>query len=386
MSRQTDTLIETLHEYRPTDSDIAEQWPLSNRDELLERIVAFDSSSLHSDAKASRAPRRHRRKVLSSSVLFAACAVGIGAMATVPRTAHTPDASHVGGSSAPVTAPVALVAKTLPELMHIAASLPTDNIGPGQYLHHVVRRSLSFAQDKKPGENVTEESWTSYSGYVWTKGTSDGQPVQYYGRKLSGGIEEPTPASVGELPTDPAQLENALRAAIRKLRQQWPDDLRSEDDELFDKLAALFDLDTLPPGVRAAGIKVLSALPGVRVDSNAVDSLGRHALAVSGALVVGRGVKNGQEQKFTVDQTVWFDPATSAFLESRTGGGSFVADVKTGLAATVAASSVVAVSTDVVDAIPSEVVTGVEAWVRSPDSSPSLSQVARKSWPQPKVG
>lgn len=143
-------------------------------------------------------------------------------------------------------------------------------------------------------------------------------------------INNPSPAFLATLPTDPAALLNYLRAHVHGSS--------STDEAVFVAVGDMLSGGFAPPALRAATLRVLERTPHVTVRSGQ-DSLGRTATVVDFVDESGRP---------GVVQSLYFDPATARLLQ-------------TGRTASDLAYSGTVVSSDVVNSIPAQVLRDASA-------------------------
>lgn len=92
------------------------------------------------------------------------------------------------------------------------------------------------------------------------------------------GIRRPTYAYLAALPTDPDALLDELTAQLPA-----EDDARSVDQQLFDAIVDLVTEGLAPPETTAALYGALTRVPGVEVDRDARDLLGRPGVGITRA-------------------------------------------------------------------------------------------------------
>lgn len=153
-----------------------------------------------------------------------------------------------------------------------SASLPIP--GNDQYLYtktYITRTPLKGGRTK----TWTDESWLSVDG-------SKPSRRQEYGKIHNdpplGEHEVAWPptvyAKLKEWPTDPDELLNWFRHGSKST----PD---SDMNAFFDACMLMQGPRVMPPGLQAAAFEALAKIPGVRLDHDQVDALGRQGIGVS---------------------------------------------------------------------------------------------------------
>ncbi|KDN75619.1 hypothetical protein DF19_08915 [Streptomyces olindensis] len=167
-----------------------------------------------------------------------------------------------------------------------------------QYLYTKEISTRTFLKGGRT-ERFTDESWLSVDG-------SKPSRYSYYGRIL----DEPPlgehevrwpPTEYAELkkwPTDPDKLLDVL-----SLRD--PGSPEAAQDAYLNACLLLRGPRVMPPGLQAAAFEAVAKLPGIRLDHDAVDALGRRGVAVSHPGVTFAFI---------------FDPKTYAYLGLRQEG------------------------------------------------------------------
>lgn len=117
------------------------------------------------------------------------------------------------------------------------------------------------------------------------------------------------------LPTEPEALRHAVEGnqiSVRGFNLMYPSAKRLDAKQTSAELInILLEGNPMTPQLRAAIFNALAELPGIEVDTDATDSLGRHGYAISSI-----DPKTGGGEEFI------FDPNTSAILAQR----SFIGD------------------------------------------------------------
>ncbi|MGW2281458.1 CU044_5270 family protein [Streptomyces sp. NPDC001770] len=137
-----------------------------------------------------------------------------------------------------------------------------------------------------------------------TVGVPDGEPA--VGEPA--GLSRPTYTWLASLPTDPGALLRRLAAEITRDQdaRDTPADERDQAQDAFDAIGELLRETLMPPRTAAALYKAAARIPGVTVDSDAVDAAGRHGIGVA------------RDDTRDGDRTTWiFDSATLRYLGER---------------------------------------------------------------------
>lgn len=225
----------------------------------------------------ARGRRRHiRRRALSLAATGAAIGTAASVAVGVAAAPHqAPQAAH--GSHLAIT--LTAEQRTLYRLSAAAARQPE---GQGRYA------VLSEKQDSDLKTSIID----SRTGDVWAyqkgpNGPNGAMPVALHW--------SPTQAQFNDMPTDPAALRRVLiaqydeqfkqsQALISPLRKRYlrgAADKESDAGKVFQQASGMLWNPLVAPQLRAALFRVLATTPGVKVDSQAKDSLGRRALEIS---------------------------------------------------------------------------------------------------------
>jgi hypothetical protein len=195
--------------------------------------------------------------------------------------------------------PPAATAAATERLAGVAASVPGDGLGPGQYRYRV-EEEIELMQRAAPTV-WRSESWTAADGSTWRRDTyADGQ----VNRQRFPNYPGPVPLS--ELPAEPRALLRRLEQAVDG--SDWAEEF-SVEHALFNALQDLLREYQAPPELRAAMIRALGLLPHVAVQDPAVDARGRTGVGL---------VWSHEEGMFAYRAVFIIDPATAQVLESRT--------------------------------------------------------------------
>jgi hypothetical protein len=261
---------------------------------LLQRIL--DGRSTYANPPTSH-PRRHRRVALAS---IAGIAAAITATVVLPTVlpAGTP-----GGPDQASATPLDRLAD--------AAGRQHQSVAADQYAYvrtelegstTVVTMHHGTIQVSVHGRQL-EEEWTAPDGQTWVMQSAGRSPrcLHHFdntGDAAQGDYEDLPATSLEALPTDP----QALAAYV--------DSHPSGDNRgTTNRMVVAVDLlrsGLAKPELRAATLRMLGSTPGISVDYNARDALGRPAVRVDAA------TDNGLTSLF-------FDPASSRLNEEQSG-------------------------------------------------------------------
>ncbi|MGC9499226.1 CU044_5270 family protein [Streptomyces sp. WG7] len=137
-----------------------------------------------------------------------------------------------------------------------------------------------------------------------TVGVPDGEtPVGY-----PAGLNRPTYTWLASLPTDPDALLRRLTTEVTRDQdsRDTPAEDRDQAQDVFDAIGELLP-ELMPPKTAAALSKAAAKIPGVTVDSDAVDAAGRHGIGVA------------RDDTRTGRRTTWIsDSTTLEYLGRRT--------------------------------------------------------------------
>jgi hypothetical protein len=269
--------------------------------------------------------RQRRRQRRTRAVSIAATGAVLGTAAGVVATSAGGVGSAArpghGAPSGPRTAITLTAAqRTLYRLSSAAAAAPE---GSGRYV------VLSEKQDNYLKSSVID----SVTGDIWTyqqgAGVPSQLPVDPHGSS--------TQAQFEAMPTDPAALRAVLVAQFDAQQKQAEAALaglgrkahvpaqpqESSDDKVFEQATGMLWNPLVGPALRSALFRVLATTPGVTVNAQARDNLGRPAVEIS---------------RFdSVSQTTYAtfeDPATTAVLEQTYTNPPDTGDGATGFAGT----------------------------------------------------
>ncbi len=279
-------------------------------DDMKESLRRARTAASPPEPAFERLERRRERKrrngrIASGAVAFVVVAgLVAGGVWTLGHRSN-PGAAHLG-SSGPSTAPSAATGGSGPQ----GSTGPSIVAGPGQYYYWKTVRPVD-------GGNVVEEIWwgedgsgryqidstNPYYGTPKTQNWGPGGPSWFGpGDDLSG------------LSTDPATLLQQMldrsgeNGASPEPEVTLSPGLSPETSRMWRSITELIEQGNATPSLRAALFEIASGLDGVQVDQDAVDPVGRPAIAVS--LQLGEGYCS-----YDAD-TMWFDPQTHVLLAS----------------------------------------------------------------------
>lgn len=299
-------VLELLGRHNPVAiADVAGAAATPEAAALRDRITAFP-------ATPPEHPRTSRRRLLAA----AAVAAVVAAAAIVPATL-LPD-ERLGASPA--------AAETLERLAAVAASQP--EAAPGRYVYMKAQVIDAATNTDVPYTfriRRTRESWLAPDGSGRIR-ESAGEPIFFSerDRKLFqndypsvnefGASDErfgprPSNALDASLPTDPDELEAALRARAES-ENPPPEDGYTLEGEILERISSLLYLPSASPKLRAALYRVMTRIEGVDLVGERIDPLGRRGIAFARAGGYGRD---------TATRVVLIvDPKTSQLLAQQT--------------------------------------------------------------------
>jgi hypothetical protein len=254
-------------------------------EDILRDLMQRCTDGVHPPASittrvVTRQRRRQRRgRALSIAATGAALGTAAGVVAIAPGQApHVTRGTQSGVFSQPAVKLTA-AQRVLYRLSSVAAG---EQEGQGRYV------VLSEKQDNylktSVIDGVTGDLWTYQKG----AGVPEQPPVDRHG--------SPTQAEFAAMPTDPAalravlisqfdaqqkQAEAAMAALGRKPHMSASPAPESGDDKVFGQATGMLWNPLVGPALRSALFRVLATTPGVKVDSQARDNLGRPAVEIS---------------------------------------------------------------------------------------------------------
>lgn len=270
------------------------------------RIERALREGLRAAARAERRAvvRRERVRTVAVPGLALAC---LGAVVALVLVA-------VGTPSAPpldTARPVAASAPAVQVLDAASRSVVHNDVPAPSAEQLVYVRSVAITNEGafdgavELGERHTREIWLSQEAGP----TSDQGLIREFGQDWPirggagspAGIRRPTYAYLAALPRDPDALLDELTAQL----PTW-DEARSVDQMLFDAVVDLVGEGLAPPDATAALYRALTRIPGVEVDEDARDLLGRPGVGITRA-----------EDGYGTRTVVVIDPSTGETIGSR---------------------------------------------------------------------
>jgi hypothetical protein len=252
-------------------------------EDLLRDLMQRCTDGVHPPASittrvVTRQRRRQRRgRALSIAATGAALGTAAGVVAIAPGQALHP---RHGTQSAVDTQPAVKLTAAQRVLYRLSSVAAGEPAGQGRYV------VLSEKQDSylktSVIDSVTGDLWTYQKG----AGVPSGQlPVDPHG--------SPTQTQFDAMPTDPAALRAVLISQFDTQQKQAEAALgrkphgsaspapESGDDKVFGQATGMLWNPLVGPALRSALFRVLATTPGVKVDSQARDNLGRPAVEIS---------------------------------------------------------------------------------------------------------
>lgn len=245
--------------------------------------------------------RRELAQAVGAVAVVAACLLAVVGLVVV--------AARPGGDG-PVTAPTATsrAVAVLDRMSAIAFTAPDTPVRADQFVYvrsRVISNNGALGGPVELTAPHPREIWlaqdSSSRGARGSVIREDGQdwPIVTSGPDPAG-IRRPTYSWLASLPTDPAALERMLQSQVTVADGQEP------EQALFDAIGDLVSENVLPPRTAAALLDVVARIPGVDVDDDATDAIGRHGVGI------GR-----TDTRFHV-RSVWvFRAGTATVLGSR---------------------------------------------------------------------
>lgn len=258
------------------------------------------SRAIHHDAVG--AARREQALRLAGPTVVAAsvaavlgwCALAVGGTSSTPRD-HRPVvaapaavvALHHASQAALLTSSTSPVGDD--QFVYTRSTVVSNDgaLGDGPVLGDPHEREVWVAQDPGPVDRV---GVIREFGQDWPMEAGAPAPV---------GMSRPTYEWLDSLPTDPDALLTEIENDV------WPVDADLDPDQsVFSRIGGLVAEGLVPPRTMAALFEAVTRIPGVTVDPDATDAVGRH----------GIGVSRGDD----VIRSVWvFDPQTYEVLGTR---------------------------------------------------------------------
>lgn len=295
-----------LHVVDPvTHEELLRQVPAAARAELRERILAT--------------PRGHGLRVPARSRTRRRVAIGSVAAATVAVVLVAVSLIGPGRPGSPAGPAVASASELLRQTATVARSEPDYVLTGTQRVY--AGYLLDSREDVVSGEwwvaadgSYLARTRTYSGGAARALGTPIGESDLVRSDKPTKGDGQPkqwTYAQLRDLPTDRAGLTRWIDAEVARTPLS-PDAPESATNPTARTLATALDLVTqrlAPPTLRAAGLDVIAALPGVVRLGTATDRVGR-----TGELI---GVPSRFDS--SVQDTLLVEPRSGTLLESASG-------------------------------------------------------------------
>ncbi|MFD0023153.1 CU044_5270 family protein [Streptomyces sp. NPDC058382] len=273
----------------PAERDLPPGRHLHHKDTLMHLI----------DQDGDRATARPRPRLLRPAVLLPAAGLALGGvlLTTLAATGQDSTPAPSAASTATEAAAPRGAAVLLDRIASVAEKSDEQTVTGDQFVYV---RTLQAGNEGeyggpaklgKPGERevwmsqqpgpVVDEGLIHQDGryYPITVGVPDGEtPVGY-----PEGLNRPTYAWLAKLPTDPDVLLRRLTSEITRDQdaRDTPAGERDQAQDAFDAIGELLMETVMPPKTAAALYKAAAKIPGVSVDSDAVDAAGRHGIGVA---------------------------------------------------------------------------------------------------------
>ncbi|UZK58117.1 CU044_5270 family protein [Streptomyces drozdowiczii] len=294
----------------PAERDLPPGRHLHHKETLMQLI----------DQDGDRATARPRPRLLRPAVLLPAAGLALGGV--LFTTLAVTDQGETPRTTAAATAPRGATV-LLDRIATVASKSDATEVTDAQYVYVrtlQAENTGAFGGPVKLGRPGEREVWMAQkSGPVIHEGLIH-QDGRYYpievgvpdGEKPVGypaGLNRPTYTWLASLPTDPDALLRRLAAEITADQdaRNTPADERDPDQDAFEAIGELLRETLMPPQTAAALYKAAARIPGVSVDSDAVDAAGRHGIGVA------------RDDERAGRRTAWiFDAKTLAYLGERT--------------------------------------------------------------------
>jgi hypothetical protein len=281
-------------------------------EDILRELMHGCTADLHApSAVGAGIVRRHRRRRVRNRALSVA-ATGAAAgtvIAVVASGPSTPGGARTGAASGAAATPALRLTAAQTALYRLSSAAAAAPRPAGRYV------VLTEKQDDYSRTSVLD----GLTGDVWTYQHGAGVPRELPVARH----DSPTEAAFDAMPTDPSALRALLLTQAKQQQAQAaaeqqrilaqkgkkPSAVRqpplTDDDLVFEQATTLLWNPLVGPALRSAVYKVLADTPGVVVNTNARDMIGRPAVEIS-RLDTAVGVE---------DQT-FENPATGAVLET----------------------------------------------------------------------
>lgn len=353
----------------PAERDLPPDRHLHHKDTLMRLI----------DQDGAHATARPRPRLLRPAVLLPAAGLAVGGvlLTTLAVTGrdHAPAPSAAGAGSEAAAPQGAAV--LLDRIATVASRSDEQKVTDDQFVYV---RTLQTGSEGTFGGPLTmtapseREIWiTQKAGPVVeeglihqdgsygpvTVGVPDGEtPVGY-----PAGFNRPTYTWLASLPTDPDVLLRRLTTEITRDQdaRDTPAEDRDQAQDAFDTIGELLAETLMPPQTAAALYKAAAKIPGVTVESDAVDAAGRHGIGVA-----------RDDTRIGWRATWIFDSVTLEYLGRRT---SLIRDTSMGKKGTLLSKSAV-LERGVVDALRERPSTGRPSARKPSTGEPSARKPA----------
>ncbi|MFJ2173562.1 CU044_5270 family protein [Streptomyces sp. NPDC087851] len=296
----------------PAERDLPPGRHLHHKDTLMRLI----------DQDGDRATARPR--LLRPAVLLPAAGLALGGVLLTTLAVTGQDrapAPSAAGTGSQATAPRG-AAVLLDRVASAAAKKGEQKVTDDQFVYVKTlqtRNDGAFDGPVKLTEPRDREVWMSQkagpvidvglihedgSYFPITVGVPDGEPAVGY----PAGLNRPTYTWLASLPTDPDALLRRLTTEITRDQdaRDTPAEERDQAQDTFDAIGELLRETLMPPKTAAALYQAAAKIPGVTVDSDAVDAAGR------------RGIGVARDDTRAGWRTAWiFDPTTLEYLGER---------------------------------------------------------------------
>ncbi len=290
----------------PGDPDLS-----SDRHHLLKEHLMREIQQ-NDPATAPARPQRRRRLTLLAPVaaaVAAVVAVGIAVHGSGPTTGHPETGTHQQAAASPA-------AKLLGDISLAAEHEPVRQVRDDQFIY-IDSKVFSTMQNGETGKATVgplhrRQIWFSADGSrsdLLVENNERTPLEQTPGGKPN--LNGPTYKYLLTLPTDPDVL-------LKKIYAETKGAGNSPDEEAFETIGDLIRESLLPPKLASALYRAAAKIPGVMVEKDAVDAVGRHGVAIAWPIEHG-----GKDE--------WiFDRHSLKYLGERDIAGSAARGVKPG--------------------------------------------------------
>lgn len=227
--------LATLTAHRPTDGDLLQAWPVAARERAWTAVQAQLTSAPSISGKTGQRPRR---RWLAAGAAAAALALTIS---LAPALLSPDDATS---------------AQAVQQLVTSAQRSTAQVIPAGAFLHMIITDHQTSTMPGQPNTSSIQESWTASDGRVWRKDVRAGETAYYeFPAWPDAAPLDITPAGTAAMPTNQEALLQYLDSRVRGSS--------SRHEAIFVAIGDMTRQGFVPPGVRAASIKVAAGLPEV---------------------------------------------------------------------------------------------------------------------------